>query len=961
MADLVKFNGDTSALDTSTGWVSATEAVTNYGTTLTLNGKTLKAWSDAGSTITVSGASNTVLTVSGVGSLTVTSSGELTFKADSALAAGTYDVTGDTSNNVAVVDASAMTSAFTLGTAATLTKLITGSGADVISVANAAALTTITTGGGADKITLSSTTPVYQVDAGSDADLVDVTANLAASSSITLGAGADTLQIASGANIGTNAVTVADYSYSDGDVIVDAADEAITVDNTGAISIENATHLTMKTNNDNGVYKVKYTANSVNGEYWTAASGSNVTMDASAKTDVINMKATGASSAVISSGYANDNISLASGANTVKIGMNSGDDVVTGTLSTDDTIIFTDGGSVKDLTMTGGNLKYGNTTLTGALSTGADTVKASFDGGTTVKKIAFAGAATKTLTQATDINYYVGDGATTLDASQSVNLWDTDTYTAITEIDVKGGGTFIGAAKKQTAINASAATDAVAIWAASTDVNVITLGNTKASDTVWFGTLDGKGIDTVNAFDNGFSSTDDVLKLYDTASLASLTVIAGSAGSAGDLKFATGNSTMSVSAADTASDAMKIMLSDGTVKKVAFDIANDGNKTISGVGADVVIGTTATADTNVVVYATAQTDSITVNLWDTDKYLNVTDINMAGSTGASNVIIGSKKNASDITLGGGTNTVWAANTDSNTITASSGTDVIWYGGATTDTTLNDGADTVNGLDVAADTIKLWDVSSVKDVFKTYRISNATTAVVSTTIAGSTSTLTTDINNSGTAKTFKLSDAKDDAIKAVVGGTTTLAFATDAQIYSGAENATVSAGSAVTGSAAVFLDNGGWADAGSYYFASNINAFDASASTASWTLIGRQSSASVLKGGLTNNVIWGGGYGNQEMQGNVSAVDTIWFGTTDGQDTFTKGVDKNDTIYLWDVTDISNVTMKTATGTDTVVLGGSTLTITDASNSALNNGLTFQLQNGSKYTYDTTNSKFVAKA
>ena len=146
---------------------------------------------------------------------------------------------------------------------------------------------------------------------------------------------------------------------------------------------------------------------------------------------------------------------------------------------------------------------------------------------------------------------------------------------------------------------------------------------------------------------------------------------------------------------------------------------------------------------------------------------------------------------------------------------------------------------------------------------------------------------------------------------------------------------------------------------------NINAFDASKSAASTVLIGRAATKSTLRGGLTENAIWGGGYASQDMQGSVAAVDTIWFGTTDGADTFSKGADQGDTIYLWDVKSIDAVKITTSTvddkDYDTVVLGGSTLTIRDDSNTALDGGLSFKLSMGDTYTYDKSTKKFTAKA
>ena len=200
------------------------------------------------------------------------------------------------------------------------------------------------------------------------------------------------------------------------------------------------------------------------------------------------------------------------------------------------------------------------------------------------------------------------------------------------------------------------------------------------------------------------------------------------------------------------------------------------------------------------------------------------------------------------------------------------------------------------------------------------------------------------------------DAKDEAIKAAV-GTGTLSFAADVQLYEGTATA-VKAGSGVTGTVSLCLGNNSTLAAGSYYFADTVTSFDASSSTASYVLIGHTDGAkggSTLIGGEISNAYWGGSYAADNIQGSISAADTVWFGTTDGSDTFTKGVDRCDTVYLYNTASIAGVKLDVFDGTEALVLGGSSLTITDTGNKALKGGLTFQLSDGTKYVYDETST------
>ena len=647
----------------------------------------------------------------------------------------------------------------------------------------------------------------------------------------------------------------------------------------------------------------------------------------------------------------------------------AGVDTVTNLKATD-TIVFTDGGSASDLTfsdhvgeVTHTDITYASaaTTLKTDLANNDDegTIKVSFDGGTTTKKIAFSTAANGSITQATDVDYYVGHTAATLLASTDANLLETGKYTNISTVSLTAAakGVFIGAKDATTAIDANrvSGTDGLQIWGGSTESNIITLGTAgSAADTVWFGTLDGKNKDTVKNFTGGFTKTSDVLKLYDTAALTDLTFTKGADGKT--VNIANGKSNIDV-VMGTGKDQLKVMLSDGTVKKVATDV--DSTLGISVEGADVVIGAKATAATNVVNYGADQTDAVTVNLLDTGKYINITDINMTGATGDATVI-GAKGAQSQITLGGGTNEVWGGSTDANTVTAGAGKDTIWFGAT-------DGADDVKTFSMAKDTVKLYDVATAKEVFKKYTVDTNTTSILLKSADNTNSTLTLEDTTTSAAgeNTIKAKTSADTAVKVdATGSGTMLTFATDTQIYaSNAADTQVTVGSSVSGTVTMFLDNGGWTDAGDYYFSSKITKISASASAANTVLIGRAATASTLTGGLVNNQIWGGGYASQDMQGTGSSVDTIWFGTKDGADKFSQGADKNDTIYLYDVASTADVTMTTGTNKETMVIGstGSTLDIADTGNAALKGGLTFKLSTGSTYTYDATNKVFVAKA
>jgi len=903
--------------------------------------------------------SGNVITVPGYGTLDVTNAVQIKLTLSADAPAGTYDITGVALNGIITeIDASKMTNAFTLGTLdpavelTALAKLTTGSGADVVTMnATETAFTSLNTGAGNDKVIISGKTAV--------------------GTSVTLGAGADTLDL-TGADPAAS-LAVADYNYADGDVIKILDAETPTLGDTGALSFGTATKVSVKTAMADNQYKVTaLNASNVTSEYWTAAANTAVTMDASGKTYAINIDARSAASANITGSATDDTITLGTGKTTLNVGLSVGNDTLQKAdksvgYTTDTTLNFV-GGSVKKLSTSGTNaLQYVNTTLTGALGTGADSViEASFDGGT-AKKIYLANkgaASTLDATSVTDADIYLGDSATanttTLKVNTDTNLYNTDKYVNISHVvvDAAGAGMIIGNSNQATVIDGGSATHALNVWGGSSDVDTITLGIAgDAADTVWFGQADGK--DVVNAFDGTFATTGDVLKLYDTTSLSNASVALDSASK--KVLLTTGKNTVAVNTAGT-TDEMKVMLSDGTVKKVALETtyAAGAADSIGAVGADIVLGNSKFAATNEVDY-TGATDDLVVNLLDTNKYINVTNINMTGATGANNALIGSAAHASAITVASaGTNAIWGGNTDTNMIDLGASnhtaTDTVWYGGS------YDGADQVAGFNTANDTVKLYDATSATDVWNKYQFNVGTSTAIAYKAAAANKLTLTSLDTT-TTKTIKLQLSDDTKMSALVGAAD-MTFATDTLIYSATKvgGVKVTAGAAITGTIIADLDNGnGGMNAGNYYFSSDITTFDASASSAKAVLIGRASAGSTLKGGLTENAFWGGGAtSGVVMQGNNQAVDTFWFGTKDGIAN-ANTVDKGDKVRLWDVNDINSAAMQLGTDQDMLVIGGSVLQIADTGHSALTGGLTFELATGAQYTYDTTKKQFVTKA
>lgn len=916
-------------------------ATKNIAMTAALSGATFAAGDLANITIdgvvistlgaTVS-ADATTISIPGYGSLTHTGATTLKFTASSSFPAGDFTfVDFDGTDKFTEIDLSSATNAVTVLASAATTKVTGGAGND--SITGGAATATIVGGAGNDTITTS----------------------LAGGSTVTGGTGAD--KIVQGV---AGAMVVTDYNYAEGDTInlKAAVNGGASLTATGAwvSGVNTATVTAAATDN---VYKVKVTdttASPTVKEFWTAAATSNVTMDGSTITSAMVLDASQAVNAKIQGGTGNDAITMGgAGISTLVVNKSGGDDTVTGFTAATDIVNLSDA-TMSDVTFTGPTMKVGATSITGASAAtdGNIIIKDS----TTTKKVGYAAATTRTITANADATMFVGfnDKTTTLNSSavgtdtSVVNLQDTTTYKDIYNVTRTKGGVYIGTTNSAqgSTFNLTGSTAASEFWGGSAASDAVTLASAN-QDTVWFGTTDGK--DTVTGFTSGFASTADLLNLYNVADVTSLEVTTVTAATNALITTAAGNQVQlsGTAVALTNSVDLKVKDSAGVVKKLSMSAAA-ANSTLTGVGADVVIGRSGKVDT--VAYGATQTTDIIVNLQDAAKYKSVEYVDLTGTAATTtNVVVGTSDSVtgSKVTLAGAVTDVWGGSKGADSITAGAGVDTIWFG-------TNDGNDTVTGFTVGTDKVKFYD-KALSELAGAYTYTG--------------SVLTSKTN---TADKLTFTAAGNDIVidvldKNNIAGKVRVAGAPDALTYDSAVKAYIGNGAATLTAAAtrdnvvLYLGNTASNPVNDIYFA-GVKEINASAVIGQTVLIGSASTNNVLKAGISSSAMWGGGVSADTMTGAVGGVDEYWFGSGDGLDVVNAGVDSTDKVVLHNLS-VNDVTMTKNAGSFVVTAkDGSTLTVTDAGLVALNGGLTFQFgvnSSAQNYTYDTTNNKFVAKA
>ena len=899
------------------------------GSTITVDGQAVYTLSSADATAKK-------VTVAGVGTFDFTTPATTTFTADAVLA-------GEI--NLTATDATIVSADFSKA-------------AGGVKFATTTDILTVTAGAGNDTIASDQN---GVINAGAGNDLVSITAG---DNTVTLGAGADTLELTAGK------ATVADYNYYEGDVIKSAG--AVKLGADGKLDIGGSSIVS----GDNGVAVQDnwYAAKVDNGgnvvDYFTAVGGNNVNVTKDLSKSVIAnfVDASGAKSANITLGHGSDTVSLSSGVDTVAVGKSAGNNVTD--ISSDD-VIAIDGANLSNISLAAGTtnadkvaVKYAASTVeTGVATTGGSL---NFNDGSKTHKLAFDNittAGTIKYATASDADWFVGTsgGGTTLEVGATTHLHDASKYQNITNISVSTDAkldapiSLTGATGKDNKIDAANAKVGVAAWGFSSGSDTIALSATnKAQDTVWFGAGDGN--DTISGFAYGTASDSDVLYLKDTKTLKDIDVTFDT----DKAKFTVGKAVASVNANTVAnsSDVAQIKLADEKTYKVAGEYTAANGVTINTDDIDGLDYYAFAGDGNAkAVSITGSKDWIFHSLY-TDFYTtgaNVATVDASKATG--NVTLAA---AASIKGGAGTNNIWTyqANT-SATVTAGTGTDIIWFAENA------DQAVSVSGFTAGTDVVKFATAQSLKEIADNYSFATAGTGNTDTTINGVNNTASVLTLTGVSDSTINLVDGSDKAYKALVNKTAKGTFATDVNIYAGMTELTVDGSVEGTVSVRVGKESRGLSS-DTYFIDNSVTTFDASQSTATFWVAGNANAATTIKGGLTENYLYGGGAASDELFGSVAAKDTFYFGTGDGTDKISGGVDKEDTIALWNVADadIANVSVSInkSNQVEISLSDSSKLTITDANGAtALTDGLTFTSASQTAYTYDSESKTLVKKA
>lgn len=856
---------------------------------------------------------------------------------------------------------------------------------------NAVSLGAATFTNGNDIVSLN--IPSVKAYMGKGDDLV-YAANGSSLDVVYLGEGKDTVQLQTNASL-----KVADYNYADGDVLVTLAsgldnvktnllNQATNLSSFDAITVGGAT--VNAADDGNGVFKVRVQDTVGNGvEYWGARSNKTVNMDGTkfgTDTTLI-LDGSKAKSAVIMGGFGNDTIYVNGGGNTVAIQKAGGNDVVHGfttvsaaSVSGDmanykgDTLWFA-GGSLTDVSLNGTSaifLNNGSTlsaaTLAGVVDQGVGLGKVTFDG-TNVKNVMYdngthAGAM---YANVKGVDAYLGKAgaASTLvagykDISGTVNLWDTDSYQHISYVSLSAGATdqtvtFVGKKDGNTTLNATSYAGAVNVLTSGAANDVSLNAGNSLSDTIWWGGLSAAQ-DSVYGFEGGYGKTSDVLYLYDTADISGIRSIS-SVGSASGTQLELANGKSLYTSLTAAGDQVQVKFAGAdAAKRVAFDNGS-GVVTLSA-KADYILGQSATrtsSSSTTVSLSGGYTDSAAINLWDTTANRNVLDVDAGSASLASEVlVVGSQTGTSYVTLNGGvTSQVWTANKGANTVTVTDGDKAtIWYAGS------YDGNDQVAGNGASVSTYKLWDAKSFDDIVKDYKFSVDGTNH-NAVLKGADGSLTVALGGTATSVSgFKVEDSAGNVYKANLASSGSVNFATDVAIYGGGAN-TLAFNSTYKGDEADIVLGGTFAGKSYDSGISVVNGLDTQGKL---IVVGNTDKGTTFYGGKQENAFWGASADSDTFYGNTLAVDTFWYSTQDGNDTFSGATGSQDSVYLYGVSsnDIDTVITNYEVTSDRAVLtfdNKSTLTI---SGTALTDGLTFTTNDGVSYKYDAA-AKKLAKA
>ena len=892
--------------------------------------------SSVAAAVTVAEGKATSQHLNNYGSLKLDSEGVLTLQGGSDLK-GDIAISGDGASVLSAVSFGAAVSVSLGSDFVSLTNVKMGGGADSVNLHITNKDFNLNTGAGNDTVIIETVDASSKIDLGAGNDLVSVTG---LAGEVVLGAGKDTLELdsTSGAT-----VTASDYNFNDDVIVLDNA----TLDATGKLVTDKVevNGLTAA----NGVYFAKVNSSTSGAATTILATAEEdagkvvITDTVSKNENVIIIDAESADSANITLGKASlASVALKAGndaVDTIKIGDTKAtvNAVVTG-FSTDDVLNFTGltfdkitiGESNSSVTLGSGHisLTLGNVSL----SDGG----AQFNLNGTKLYAATTDNQILNLTEETDLSKVLIKGNNDVSVKSGIktsaklvnldadNIYNID-YVELTA-DTAAKASVIGTKndKAGITIDASAATDGVAVWANNSSTkkgDLISLSaSTDVADTLWFGSADGK--DSVA----NFSLASDVLYLYDATNMTA---------EKGVLKV--GKAEMSVRASDTE----EIMQVQGA--KFAGTVYAAGEFTTDDV---VVLGENAG---KVNYYAVGKDEKVSLTSAMTDSYTFLNSIDYAGATKAniaaggsvasidagdttsdSKVII---EGVANVTLGAGTNEYWANGAkDAVVELTNDGVDKIWFSGSDKKVTVDNAIQTFSTeSDVIALMGTIGEFSAKKD---------GSNAVISNANKGS-------LTITGVTSDIALVDANGAKYKLYVDTADYTTNTDGTNIYLGAQ---LNASSEVTAATNIVVEgaNNKWGIASSAIVGKDVKTIDMSGSSADFILIGSANASNTITGGMGTNYLNGGGASKDVLNGNTGAVDFFYYGKEDGNDTL-MNVGTEDTVVLYDIasTDLAATPKVTDEKTVITLNNDSKLTIDGSIE-----GVTFALTDGT-FKYDSS--------
>lgn len=905
--------------------------------------------------------------------------GKITFKTANK---GEYEFETDPAKEgkFVVFDASEAVGAIRVNTsvaaAQTIEKIKTGSGADSVMAGPKA--TEVKVGTGKDTVELYQMSNSLEIDLGEDADadqlnlkVIDVKAAVTVKNyNYDVALGGDKVEVQD-TKISDN---LAKFSFvnDDGDFMIDSGN---TGSNTTILAASEAVHEVAVAGTSSEKYVFAMTAK--NGQTYDASAANSA--DAAVITNyVVDASKVEKDFTLV----AGKTVATATSGTALKLNGTSADSKVTVDVSkaakanvtlsgrafdADDTIVLNAGTKISAV------YRDGQDVYNGKPESKDDQIKAVFaDAATDVavnisltgkaedaKLAVFAGNADAKVDYNKYAEYYIGNGDTKIDmslAGDAAIVLDDTKMARIAGITGITAGAAIGSTKAASTLESGSLAGKTAnFWGGSADNDTLDFTNGEGKDVAWFGATD--GYDVVKGF-----KTDDVLFLYDKASLSAKEV---SQNGAGGLVIADGT-TSRVTVQDIVADAngaltLDVMFKDGTVKRIKQQQAN--NVIVADAKVDVYMVGEGVRNGRI-EYGNSFTDAVAVNLWDTDKYQNILDVDTSGALGGA-VIIGSKDKGSRISTGIGTNQIWGGSDGADTINVGNGAgskDTIWFG-------LKDGKDVVNNFERANDTVFFYNgLKNAADLRDAVSFGDRGADIVFKLEDGSQLKLVEANNEPNSVVKVQLWDeakgalVQQNMLVSSNGEGGVISYKTDAKIYV-ANNANqrfqIGHEADSVGTLALGLGKEAQAATG-YYFNDKITTIDASGTLAKTVLIGGTEGA-VLWGGATENQMWGGSAATQTMNGNGAGTDVFWFGKTDGADTINRA-DERDTVFFYDVADINELTAYTGdSATITVAIKNAGAVILNNAKDAVDAGLTFMLQDGSAYTLDSKSGEFAKKA